>query len=552
MENALDAGATRVVLELKAAGSESITVSDNGLGINKVDAELVFERYATSKIHTIDDLNNLETMGFRGEALSSIAAIAVVEVLTRVQEDATATFLRKRPGDALEIREASRTRGTTITVRDVFFNVPARKKFQKSGSAELTRIIALFSSLAVANSSVAFVLVTDGKERINLPAVQDPRERIGGVFGASLEKSLLYAEYNDEACSVKTYFSNLDVTRSNRSGQLFFINRRPIENRSFYQGVHLGYRDTLPAGRFPIAFVFITLNPVEIDVNAHPAKKEVRFSDESRIVRAISRSIMAGFQKTSVYHTWKTPSGNNAGTAPTVFPAARVAATLPDAPSLFSASGKGLGQNEASAMPVETVSAGPAPHKLLIPYFQLHDTYILCQIKNGLLIIDQHVAHERILYEKALRDLEHADEALAQQLLFPVTLDLSIEQKLLAHEYGDFFATMGFSMRFLSGNTLLVDGVPARLKDNPVKAMVLDILDELTKEVPDKHSLDKHFARSFACGAAIKAGTPLMLEEINALVDQLFQCENPYTCPHGRPVVVQIPLDEINRRFMRP
>ena len=162
------------------------------------------------------------------------------------------------------------------------------------------------------------------------------------------------------------------------------------------------------------------------------------------------------------------------------------------------------------------------------------------------------MAHERILYEKALRDLEHADEALAQQLLFPVTLDLSIEQKLLAHEYGDFFATMGFSMRFLSGNTLLVDGVPARLKDNPVKAMVLDILDELTKEVPDKHSLDKHFARSFACGAAIKAGTPLMLEEINALVDQLFQCENPYTCPHGRPVVVQIPLDEINRRFMRP
>ncbi|MFH0919900.1 MAG: DNA mismatch repair endonuclease MutL [Fibrobacterota bacterium] len=552
LENALDAGATKIILELGEAGKSLIKISDNGSGILRDDAELVFERYATSKIATVDDIYNVDSMGFRGEALSSIAAVADVEILTCTEEGSPATLLEKSPGKPLEVREAARTKGTTLTVRDLFHSVPARRKFLSTDTSELLKITSVFSALAVGNPGTAFRLISDGREKSNLAATDDPVRRIGDVFGETLVQSLLSAEHTLDNVTARVHFSNLDYTRGNRTGQLYFVNRRLVENRNLERGLRIGYKDLLPPGRFPVVFAFLTVAPGEIDVNVHPAKKEIRFADEETVIRAMGRAIQGGFRDKSVVRNF----------APNA-PFSSEAASLREDETVQVLEDSAPVQSEMSFDPDRSASgpdtlsgeAAPGalgPRQLLIPYFQLHDTYILCQIKKGLLIIDQHVAHERILYERALKSMQENETPVTQQLLFPVTLELSLSHAGRVEAFQGYFTKMGFSLRRLSGNTVVVDGVPAAHSDKNVKDMMLEILDTLAQqERGDVTEADKRFARSYSCGAAIKAGQPLTLEEINTLVDQLFQCDNPYTCPHGRPVVIQLPLDEIHRRFFR-
>ena len=574
LENAIDSGATKIVLELKASGKEYIKISDNGCGIAKEDAELVFERYATSKISSIDDIYSLNTMGFRGEALSSIAAIAEVEILTNPEEGKPAFYLEKKPAESLITKDASRTKGTTVTVRNIFHNIPVRRKFLSSDASELGRITTMFSNITVGHPGISFRFISDGTEKVNLPSVEEPVLRIGQVFGNTLSENLLFSSYSDETLDIKIYFTNLDYTRNNRTGQLFFVNRRLIESKGMERGVRLGYKDLLPSGRFPVVFAYLTINPEEIDVNVHPSKREIRFSDDESVLRAVSKAILSGFREKSVYKSYSSPVVPE---EPKISSSQRFSDSEPielfyermaDVPANFPqnierAFAADFKEPPASInrLPDETnqppivdfpVSGLTAEFKqLLVPYFQLHNTYIFCQIKNGLLIIDQHVAHERVLYEKALKNIEEGSRQASQQLLFPVTLDLSLNQKMKVEEYSTLFNKLGFSLRFLSGNSIVIDGVPATLRDYPIKTMMLEIIETAAKESPEHNEMDKHFAKSYACGAAIKAGQQLTLEEINNLVDLLFQCENPYTCPHGRPIVIRIPLDEINRRFLR-
>jgi DNA mismatch repair protein MutL len=407
---------------------------------------------------------------------------------------------------------------------------------------------AVFTQIALANPGVAFRLVAEGEEKMNLPAAQDPLDRIRDLYGAGLADSLLHAGYADPSFDVSTYFSNLDYTRGTRSHQLFFVNRRAVGSRGLEQGVRLGYRDLLPPGRFPAAFVFIRINPDEIDVNVHPTKKEIRFSNEQALVRGVSQSILNGFRDKSVFKTFGPSPAAQPGADPAGRPAAPEAA-----PALFPQDGPFEGE-ASPRVPAEAGEKGPGSlgvRHALINYYQLHNTYILSQIKNGMLIIDQHIAHERILYERALKNLKAAEPPAVQQLLFPVTVELSPAQKDQYDALAAHFTRLGFSLRGLSGNTLVVDGVPAGIKEYPVRETVLDILDAAAAREPSPADIHIRFARSFACGAAIKAGQPLSLEEINSLVDLLFQCENPYTCPHGRPIVIRVPLEEIARRFMR-
>jgi DNA mismatch repair protein MutL len=570
LENAIDSGADKIVLELKASGKEYIKISDNGCGIPREDAELVFERYATSKISTIDDIYSLNSMGFRGEALSSIAAVADVEILTNTEEGRPAVYLEKKPAQPLALREASRARGTSITVRNIFHNVPVRRKFLSSDASELARITAVFSNIAVGHPGIAFRLIADGTEKINLASVSDPVMRISHVFGSTLGESMISSGYSDETLDIKVHFTNLDYTRSNRTGQLFFVNRRLIESKAMERGIRVGYKDLLPPGRFPVVFAFLTINPEEIDVNVHPAKKEIRFSDDEMVLRAVSRSILAGFKEKSVYRTYPPPlpAGPSApaqnGPAEASVPIELFPGTAPQVPDRFPPDIERALASHDNAFPLHGFPDLPSPaadlsqsgitgevRQLLVQYFQLHNTYLFCQIKNGLLIIDQHVAPERVIYERAQKNMGENDRPPVQQLLFPVMLDLGLPQKMKVEEYSQYFIKLGFSLRLLSGNSIVVDGVPATLKDYPVKTMMLEIIETMAKESPEKNEMDRHFARSYACGAAIKAGQALTLEEINNLVDLLFQCENPYTCPHGRPIVIRIPLEEIHRRFMR-
>jgi DNA mismatch repair protein MutL len=580
MENAIDAGSTKIILEIKEAGKALIKIADNGCGIEKEDAPLVFERHATSKMDVIEDIYAIATMGFRGEALSSIASVANVEVLTCTKEGESAALLIKKPSEELIVKEGSRAQGTTISVTELFANLPVRRQFLSSDVAELGRISNVFTGLAVAHPEISFRYICDGKEKANYQATEEPLNRIRDAYGSALADSLLSGKYSDEVLEVTVFFSNLDLTRANKTGQVFFVNRRLIDNKNMERGLRIGYRDLLPGGRFPIAFVFIRINPDEIDVNVHPAKREIRFADEERIHRAVGRCITEGFRAKSIVRPIVAENEaliqKEAGVPVTsqepllnLYPSEKQSEDIGFSVKPYSAP---IVQDKASQSeppvqdrPIQSFvpqSAAESKNTIgeqfknearqyLIPYFQLHNTYILCQIKNGLLMIDQHVAHERILYEKALKGLQTGERPPSQQLLFPVMLELTPQQKLKVDTFYTAFEKTGFAIRSLSGNCIVIDGVPAALKDQPVKQMVLEMVDELTKSAPGPNDYDKHYASSYACGAAIKAGQTLSLEEINYLVDMLFQCDNPYTCPHGRPIVVRIPLDEINKRFMR-
>ncbi|MBL8029311.1 MAG: DNA mismatch repair endonuclease MutL, partial [Fibrobacteres bacterium] len=565
MENAIDAGSSKIILEIKDAGKTLIKIIDNGCGIEKEDAPLVFERHATSKMDIIEDIYAIATMGFRGEALSSIAAVANVEVLTCTKEGDSAALLIKRPSEDLVVKEGARAKGTTISVSDLFANIPVRRQFLSTDTAELGRITNVFTALSVAHPEISFRYICDGKEKANYQATENPLNRIRDAYGSALADSLLSGKYSDEILEVTVFFSNLDLTRANRTGQSFFVNRRLIENKNMERGLRIGYRDLLPGGRFPIAFVFVRINPDEIDVNVHPAKREIRFADEERIHRAVGKCITEGFRAKSIVR----PSAADSENALNKESITSTQDTLPGlyepktgeqkstfsfgastnahpAPGHVPASGSESKANPFQELPVQPfvpqqsseakIGVGEQfkndARQYLIPYFQLHNTYILCQIKNGLLMIDQHVAHERILYEKALKGLSAGERPVTQQLLFPVMLELTAEQKLMVDTFFKAFEQTGFALRSLSGNCVVVDGVPAAHKDQPVKQMVLEMVDELTKNSFGPNDYDKHYASSYACGAAIKAGQPLSLEEINYLVDMLFQCENPYTCPH--------------------
>lgn len=544
LENAVDSGASRVTLEVRGNGWELIRVTDDGVGIAREDAELVFERYTTSKITSEDDLYGLSSMGFRGEALFSISSVSRIEIVTRRKQDEAAFRLAKEPDGPLSVEAAGRNPGTTVSVMDLFFNVPARRKFMKAESTEMNRVTHVFTAIATANPSITFRHVVDDKEKLNLPATDDPLIRIRGVYGAALADALIRSEYNDDTCRILAWFSNLDYTRNNRTGQVYFVNRRCIENRGLDQGIRIGYRDLLPPGRFPAAIVFVTINPEEIDVNVHPTKREIRFSNEQQVVRGIARCITEGFRGLSV-----TP--NLSPNVPASWDGNDASAAVPPAPGPQDA----LPQDflESLPPPPDKSSSGEEEpgRNMLISYYQIHNTYILSQIKNGIVLIDQHVAHERILYERAIKNIESQEQAVVQQLLFPVTIELSPVQRGALEQYADFFRKTGFSVSLFSGNTAVVDGIPAGLRDCPVQAVVMDMLDNLAGGSRDATALHASFARSFACQAALKAGTQLSIEEINNLVDLLFQCENPYTCPHGRPIIVRLTLEEIGRRFMR-
>ncbi|OGS33919.1 MAG: hypothetical protein A2293_02445, partial [Elusimicrobia bacterium RIFOXYB2_FULL_49_7] len=445
--------------------------------------------------------------------------------------------------------------GTTVTVRELFHNTPARRKFLKSETSEQMKITGVMTAISAAHPSTAFRYIIDGKEKLNLPVALSTEGRLRQLFGADLANSLLFGEQEGETYQVRVHFSHLDYTRNNRSAQYFFVNHRPIESRALEQGIRLGYRDLLPPGRFPAAFVYIDINPDEIDVNVHPTKKEIRFSDDQTLMRAVARCITDGFRKLSVER--RPASLENIPFSSGTILSDSSETKAAGQPSSLASESETVGLFDSTPVPSsgslfrnrdETVSEMPRQH-LLIPYFQIHNTYLLSQIKNGIILIDQHVAHERILYERALKNIAENEQPVTQQLLFPVTLELSPLQIDRFDAFEGHFGRTGFSLRRFSGTTVVVDGIPAGLKDCRVEQVVGDILGAL--EAPDPAAVHLRFARSFACHAALKAGTPLLIEEINALVDQLFQCENPYTCPHGRPIVIRIPLDEIARRFMR-
>jgi DNA mismatch repair protein MutL len=536
VENALDAGATRVAVDVEGGGLSLLRVSDNGRGIAAEEIELAFHRHATSKLAT-GDLSRIETLGFRGEALPSIAAVAEVEAVSRTRDSPVGARLRVAYGEVTGQGAAGAAPGTSISVRGLFRRHPARLKFLRSAAAEGSQVASLVTHYALAYPEVAFSLRLDGKDVFATSGQGDRREAAAGVYGPAVAASLIEVEEEGGGRRLRALASPPAVSRSNRSYITVFINRRWVRSRSLTYAVEEAYRGLLPVGRFPIAVIDIVLPAEEVDVNVHPAKAEVRLSEEGAVFVLVQRPLrraLAGLAPAPLaLETWPRTSGGSA-------PAADDASLSPEAP------------RPPTAQPA--IDAGAAPVErlpFLRPLGQAGTTYVIAEGPAGLYLIDQHAAHERVLFEEVRR--QRIERTLAvQALLAPVAVELTPSQSALLAVFGPALAEHGFLVEaFGPAGGHILRAAPAHLRagDYPVRAF-RELLDLLAREDGPADPLER-LASSLACHAAVRAGQAMSLEEMRALLRRMEECELPQTCPHGRPTMLHLSGEELARRFGR-
>ncbi len=548
VENALDAGATRIAIDLVDGGKASIRVDDDGAGIPSVELPLAVENFSTSKIREVDDLGRVETLGFRGEALASIRAVSSLALASRSRSEEIGREIRFRGAERIGDGPCVRTPGSEIVVEQLFFNLPARRKFLRSGASELRRIVGVVQAYALAYPAVAFLLRDGGREVLSYP-VSRLDDRVDIVLGNELSGRMVKIDHEDGVLRVSGYASKPDFTRSNRYLQFFFVNRRFVKDRLLSHAVSQAYESLIPRNSYPAIVLFLSVPPGGVDVNVHPAKAEVRFRDETEVHRAVRSAIRGalGAPREGYAQAVETAYG-------AIFPERG-----PSGPSSSAAiprelfddmGGEGAGASGTSAdsalreAPVSLFGADrPAALSAGGLYWQLHQSFILIQIRGGLVIIDQHAAHERILFDSARASLAGRG-ALSQTLLFPAAITLSPDEFERYESLGGTLESLGFETEPFGPRSLIVRGIPAGVRNWNEGRLLQEILGE------GRSGIDG-LLRSFACRAAIKAGTKLSPEEMESLADQLFATELPYTCPHGRPTMLRVGLAELERRFAR-
>ncbi|KPK77076.1 MAG: hypothetical protein AMJ89_03090 [candidate division Zixibacteria bacterium SM23_73] len=591
VENSIDSGAKNVSVEIKKGGIKFIRVTDDGSGMDEKNSELAFQRHGTSKIKSVDDLYRIKTLGFRGEALPSIASVSLLDMLTRTKESLSGTRIKIEGGVIKDKKEAGAPIGTSIIVREIFYNVPARRKFLKSVLTETRHIIDLLTRFAIAYPEISFKLTSDQRELFDFKTTDSLEQRVADVFGKNQMEKMVQikietgteTETEHEKPIVSGFLGKPEIARSNRAELYLFVNRRPITSRTLYHAVQIGFGELLPKGKFPFAIVFIEIDPGLVDVNVHPTKSEVRFSDErgmhdlvySKIKECLTSPevmpIIEPFEKGVIPSEPPVdkkirPDFEQPGMA--VPP--RVDRPAPDRSSTFESSKteeelpqksffkQDLVKHEHEAPKVEDIKKEKVePIKAEkrieaggVNLWQLADTYILSQVKGNLMVLDQHAAHERILYEETMRNLTQRS-ASSQQILFPTVLELSPKEFETLEEHKELIGKLGFGIKHFGGRSVLVTAVPSLIKNKSGELFLKEVLSELEEERKVEKDRVKAVAKSFACHGAVKAGDRLTPEEMSSLVHQLFATEEPYSCPHGRPTVVKISIDELNRKFGR-
>lgn len=612
VENSIDAGAKNISVEIKKGGIKFIRVTDDGVGMDEKNSVLAFQRHATSKIKTVDDLFQIATLGFRGEALPSIASVSFLDMLTRTEEDLNGTRLKIEGGILKETKPMGAPLGTSVVVRELFYNVPARRKFLKTILTETRHIIDLLTRFAIAYPEISFKLKSDERELFNFSAVNELRRRVADVFGNRAEKMIMIkagdetqaneisqqikglsglkaADNGRRTAGVSGFLGKPEICPSNRAELYLFVNRRPITSKSLYHAVQSGFGELLPKGKLPFAIIFIQIDPSLVDVNVHPTKSEVRFADERGVHDLVCAKIKESLTSPRAMPEIETKDEQTQPFQPVVtrqtVSSYQEQKTLPQKPqpsvvspfsppktddkelpqkSLFVESQEKLEQKltekrvgieeekktpeEKPFPPKADLSMTGAPGRA--NFWQLADTYILSQVKGNLMVLDQHAAHERILYEEALRNLTKR-QASSQQVLFPTVSDLTPPEFHVLEEHKELIQKLGFEIKHFGGRTILVTAVPTLLRNKSGEVLLKEVLTQLQEEEKVEKDRVKAVARSFACHAAIKAGERLNQEEMENLVRQLFATEEPYSCPHGRPTIIRLSLEELNKKFGR-
>lgn len=581
LENALDAGADKIQLIIKDAGKALIQVIDNGCGMSVTDARMCFERHATSKVRKADDLFAIRTMGFRGEAMASIAAIAQVEMKTKRHEDEVGTSIEIEGSVITKQEPTATSNGTSICVKNLFYNTPARRNFLKSNPTEMRYIIDEFQRVALAKSHIAFSLHHDGNEIYRLPAATI-KQRIVHLFGNNYNERLIPVEEETTIINLKGYIGKPEFAKKTRGEQFFFVNDRFIKDNYLNHAVNKAYQELLPDDHFPLYVLFIDIDPAKIDVNVHPTKTEIKYLDEKSIYAiihsAVKRSLgrfnispTLDFNQETAFSNMITPKAPEDIVPPSIsfnpdFNPFGAPKTASPKTTYFKEQyqPKEVSQNWGSLYEITNYSQ---PEQTTIElsddkgdeltttsnkqYMQIHHRYIVSQIKSGVMVIDQQAAHERILYERFLLHLEDRKGA-SQQSLFPQTVNLSASDFELAKSLLDDIKSLGFDVREFGKNTLIIDGIPVDLGSTNInETQLFEDLIEGFKNSQQELKLNKRdaLARSMAKNSAIKAGTALSQQEMNNLIDELFACKTPNFSINGKPAIQTITLAELAQKF---
>lgn len=591
IDNSIDAHATDIRVEIKGSGTKNIAVVDNGIGMSHADASLAFQKHATSKINTIEDLNRVLTLGFRGEALASIASVAKVEMVTRQEEDISGTKVVVDSSGLKSISAAGSPVGTSISVEDLFYTTPARKKYLKSMRTELAHITDVVTRHAISYPDISFTLVSDGKVIIRSPSSRSLLEGIVHLYGADVARSLIPLEFESEFISVSGYISKPELTRSGNDLQAFFINSRGISSKLISNAVRLGYYTLLPKGRYPAAFLKFSIDPTNVDVNVHPTKREVRLSHEKEIESAIITAVEQALDSTNLVPEARITKKESAvqskiaGPGKSVFPMEEKEVEPPEEMYVdreqdedrtegpetekeaavvvretkepyhypLKDTQRRLKKSERLQLqhdtPAESPVKGPFTTDDIKIYGQFGDLYLIIETDGKLVMVDQHAAHERIMYEQVLKMRDPG----WQELITPVTLDLSTKEKTIIEDYIPTLEKMGFAISEFGPNSYVVTTIPSifgKLEDTSV---IHDIISDLLSQgrVKEDTEIYDRLCSTMACRAAIKGGAVCTTEQMRELIRQLMLCDNPYTCPHGRPTMISFTRDELGRMFGR-
>jgi DNA mismatch repair protein MutL len=581
LENSIDAGATYIDLIIKHAGKTLIQVTDDGEGMTEDDVLLSVQRHATSKIFVYEDLEDIKTYGFRGEALCSITAVSQLEIKTRTQYEEVGTYIRIDDSENITKEKISFPKGTSIIVKNLFFNTPARRNFLKSDATELKHVIETFKREALSQPSINFKFYNDDDLIFDFQS-GTREERIKAIFADNMLDVLVPVNEPTDFISLSGYTAKPNVLKKNKGEQYLFINNRFVISKQLNHAVFKAYEHLLEKGDYPFFVLYLELDPHRIDINVHPSKLEIKFDDEkdiySFVYAVIKKSISTGDQIPSMNFVdspdekGKLSFGNfekndkdffiNRNYNPAEYKKPRPgdaeidalfdSLNKPDQSSRTGINQIPSGNFETGTKEIDSISKKENSHGDDVPFIiQLHNKYILSQIRSGLMIIDQHVAHERILYEKALRAF-NANMPFSQQLLFSQTVKVDPADFEMLHGLQSQLIKLGFEIKFFGKDTVVIDGVPQDVKPGAEEEILKEILDEFRKNQKERHQGEQDsLAASFACKAAIKAGDKLTEREMRLLVDQLFATSMPYACPHGRPIVIKISLGEFDKRFGR-
>ena len=593
MENAIDANATEINLLIKRAGKTLIQVIDNGDGMSEEDAILSVQKHATSKITTLSDLDAIKTLGFRGEALSSISAVSQLEIQTETRSDDLGISIRIEDGGKVNIEKGSFPKGTSITIKNLFYNVPARRNFLKSDATEMKHMVDTFNKISLSHPEVAFRLFIE--DEVALDYVSGSlEERVTQVFGEQTFRSLVKISEDLEIISISGFIGKPSLLKKQKGDQYLFINNRFVQSKQINHAVFTAYENILEKGDYPFFVLFVKLDPAKIDINVHPTKLEVRFENEKDIYAFVLSSVKRGLSSYDLVPQISFNDGSGFLNSRTTFqPAIRIEredfgdrpgfVRQPAPPprisnaeidAVFSsindnvdrqrmpsaASGPFDFPSDPATVPSEERPLQPQFVRPLLPddrdempfLVQLHNKYILTPIRSGLMIIDQHVAHERILYEKALNMME-TSMCLSQQLLFPKTFQVNPGVYITLKEIQEYLVKLGYEISLLNKNTVAIHGVPQDVENLDEEAALIGMVEEYIHNQKVKKITDErdNIAKSYSCKSAIKASDQLTETQMRQLIDKLFATSMPYVCPHGRPVVIKIAVDEFDRRFGR-